>query len=53
MRKRGKEPRVVSEPLGIVISRGGESEPVESPAAWAFVWGPAELDEATLVALAA
>lgn len=50
MRKRMEErPVATTEPMGIVISRG--PEPVEAPAAWAFVWGVAELDEATRLAL--
>lgn len=51
MRKRGTERPVATEPMGIVISQG--KEPAESPAAWAFVWGPAELEDETRIAMAA
>ncbi len=40
-----------AEPAGIVISSG--SVVYAAPAAWAFVWGPAEVDEETRLSLAA
>ena len=47
------EPRsaATTEPAGIVISSG--SVAYEAPAAWAFVWGAAEVDDETRLPLAA
>jgi hypothetical protein len=36
----------VTEPVGIVISRGNRDEP--TPSVFAYVWGPAPEDEADL-----
>lgn len=38
MRKRSKTP-IVTEPIGIVISRGNRDD--VAPMFWAYVWGPA------------
>ncbi len=45
-------PSVSAEPLGIVIS-SGTAATFESPAAFAFVWGGAEIDDETRIPLAA
>ena len=37
--KRIRQNTAAQEPIGIVISRGSRSE--DTPAFWAYVWGPA------------
>lgn len=51
MEQRVSERPVATEPMGIVISQG--REPVEPPAAWAFVWGSAEVEDERRMAMAA
>jgi hypothetical protein len=51
MQQRGTERPVATEPMGIVISQG--NPPVEPPAAWAFVWGPADVEDERRMAMAA
>ena len=40
--KRIRQNNASQEPIGIVISRGARGE--ETPAFWAYVWGPAPED---------
>lgn len=51
MQQRRSERPVASEPMGIVISQG--NAPADPPAAWAFVWGPADLEDERRMAMSA